>query len=88
MVQETSSQPNKKSAIMSRYHAQYQKVLADFSRILLGAVVVLTASACAKRTDIPDPTQSPPRPTTWAGHVFTAQLDLSARPRPASPGEM
>jgi hypothetical protein len=73
---------------MSRYRGRLQKFFPGFSRLLLGATVVLVVSACGKHPDMPGPAQSPPRPIAWSGHVFTAQMDLPVRPVPVSPGEM
>jgi hypothetical protein len=60
------------------------------ARSLLGTVLLLGLAACGKQAD-PLPPQSLPRPLTmnWGGgSVHTADMQLSARPMPVSPGEM
>jgi hypothetical protein len=57
-------------------------------RRLLAATLLCGVAGCGKQANVPSGPQSPPRPLTWNGHVFTAQMDMPARPVPVPPGEM
>jgi hypothetical protein len=54
---------------------------------VFGIALLLGLAGCDK-ADRSIPSQSPPRPTTWGGHVFTADMQLTKLPRPADPGQM
>jgi hypothetical protein len=73
---------------MNRYRVQFRKVSAGCKIPVLVGACTLALSACGDRPDEPKPPHAPPRPSMIAAHVFTAQLDLPARPVLPPPGNM
>lgn len=73
---------------MNRHRARIRKLRIGWKTPLLLASLGLAMAACGDKAEVPLPPHTPPKPVMGGGKVFTAQLDLSARPVRPSPGEM